>query len=234
MTKSERLAYGFLPREVLSRPSTNLESAPVPMNDSSGQTTHPSLLKEIAEGNSCSRSWPVFVDKYGPILHRWCRRWGASPSDADDVVQECLIVVFRKLDTYRNNPRSNFRSWLKTVAFRIWLQVIEVSERKLRDSAESDAMRLVEWDRFRTHEARNDLAANFDAVADQEILEMACSRVRSMVEPDTWRCFELLKVEGVSGQEVADRLNIKVGSVFTNACRVRKLLKQEVDRLESE
>lgn len=230
-TKVERghLSFAFL---TPSRPI--LQTDPEPMNDFSGQTTNPSLLKEIAEGSGCSRSWPVFVDKYGPILHRWCRRWGASPSDADDVVQECMIVVFRKLDTYRNNPRSNFRSWLKTVAFRIWLQVLEVSERKLRDSGDGDSSRMADWDRLRTHEAHNDLAANFDAIADQEILDMACSRVRSMVEPETWRCFELLKVEGLPGQEVADRLAIKIGSVFTNACRVRKLLKHEVDRLESE
>ncbi len=204
------------------------------MNDFTSQTTNPSLLKEIAEGKACSASWPVFVEKYGPILHRWCRRWGASPSDADDVVQECMIVVFRKLDTYRNNPRSNFRSWLKTVAFRIWLQVLEVSERKLRDSSEGQSMQAFEWERFRTQEARNDLAENFDSMADQEILDLACSRVRNMVEPVTWNCFELLKVEGLPGKAVAERLDVKVGSVFTNACRVRKLLKQEVDRLESE
>jgi len=158
----------------------------------------------------------------------------ADGRNADDVVQECMIVVFRKLDTYRNNPRSNFRSWLKTVAFRIWLQVLEVSERKLRDSSEGQSMQAFEWERFRTQEARNDLAENFDSVADQEILDLACSRVRNLVEPVTWTCFELLKVEGLPGKTVAERLDVKVGSVFTNACRVRKLLKQEVDRLESE
>lgn len=204
------------------------------MRNFTGQTTNLSMLREIAEGKDPSSIWPVFVDKYGPILHRWCRRWGASPSDADDVVQECMIVVFRKLDTYRNNPRSNFRSWLKTVAYRIWLQVIEVSERNLRDPGDGNSGRMADWDRLRSQEARNDLADHFDAIADQEILELACSRVRNLVEPVTWNCFELLKVEGLPGQTIAERLDIKIGSVFTNACRVRKLLKQEVDRLESE
>lgn len=206
------------------------------MADSNGQSTNPSLLREIAEGNSDSPSWPTFVEKYGPILDRWCQRWGASPQDAEDIVQECLIVVYRKLDTYRKSPKSNFRSWLKTVAYRIWLQILEVRERKILESSTSGKVLTQDqcWEGLRSQTAREDLSRSLDAIADREILEVASSRVRAQVEPLTWKCFEMLNLEGAPGKDVAERLDLKVAAVFTNACRVRKLLKMEVERLEAE
>lgn len=204
------------------------------MTDFTGQSTNPSLLRAIAEGQSDSRSWPIFVEKYGPILFRWCQRWGANPQDSEDIVQECLIVVYRKLDTYRKDPRSNFRSWLKTVAYRIWLQVMDVRERKIRETDQTRPIFLEEWEGLRSQAAREDLSRSLDAIADREILELASNRVRDRVEPMTWNCFELSSLQGMSGKEVAERLDINIAAVFTNACRVRKLLKQEVEQLEAD
>jgi len=204
------------------------------MSDLSGHSTNPSLLRAIAEGASDSLSWPIFVEKYGPILARWCHRWGASPQDTEDIVQECLIVVFRRLDTYRSEPRSNFRSWLKTVAYRIWLQLLEIRERNLHEPEGQGIGTPENWDLLGSQEARDDLTRRLDAMADREILELASSSVREQVEPLTWVCFEKLNLEDVPGKDVAAQLGINPAAVFTNACRVRKLLKREIERLESE
>jgi len=87
---------------------------------------------------------------------------------------------------------------------------------------------------LRSQAAREDLSRSLDAMADREIFELATNRVRDSVEPLTWRCFELSDLEGLAGKDVAVKLEIKVAAVFTNACRVRKLLKQEVRRLEAD
>lgn len=195
-------------------------------------TTNLSLLASLASGRSTSESWPIFVEKYGRLLVRWGQRWGARPEDCDEIIQETLILAFRNLDQYQRNPKSNFRSWLKTLAFRCW--------QKVRD----DMLHLQGLDMTRFEErtlrqltsqaACNDLLGTFDAIARDEILEMASQRIKSRVEPETWLCFELMHVEKLPGDEVAMRLTKSRQAVFNNVYRVRRMLRDEILAIDSE
>lgn len=195
-------------------------------------STNLSLLASLAAGRSVSDSWPIFVEKYGRLLVRWGQRWGARPEDCDEIIQETLILAFRNLHQYLRNPKSNFRSWLKTLAFRCW--------QKVRDDVQH--MQGVELKKFdertlrllTTSEACNDLLRSFDAMARDEILELATQRVQSRVEPETWLCFELMHVAKLTGDEVATRLMKTRQAVFNNVYRVRRLLKNEILAIDSE
>lgn len=197
-------------------------------NDSS---THLSLLASLIEGRSASQSWPIFVDKYGRLLYRWAGRWGAGPHDAEEIMQETLILIFQKLEQYYHQPRSNFRSWLKTVAYRCWVQILQDRrEQQLADlqtRMTPEAFRLISSDA-----ARDDLISEFDRIARDEILEMACQRVCAQVEERSWACFELTYFEKLSGREIAERLGIAPASVFSNVSRVRQRLKRQIELLD--
>lgn len=194
-------------------------------------STRLSLLASLIDGQSASESWPLFVDKYGRLLYRWAIRWGAGPHDAEEIMQETLILIFQKLEQYYHQPRSNFRSWLKTVAYRCWVQIMQ--DRKEDRLAElparmpPDALRLISSDA-----ARDDLIREFDRIARDEILEIACQRVRSLVDERTWDCFEMTYFENLRGQQIADRLGIAASTVFSNVCRVRQRLRFEIERLD--
>ena len=194
-------------------------------------STNMSLLESLIQGRSASQSWPIFVEKYGRLLYRWASRWGAGPHDAGEIMQETLILIFQKLEQYCNQPRSNFRSWLKTVAYRCWVQILE--DRKddrlaaLPARMSPNALRLISSDA-----ARDDLISEFDRIARDEILEMACQRVRAQVDERTWACFELTYFEKLTGQQIAERLGIVASTVFSNVCRVRQRLKVEIERLD--
>src|SRR5438105_3104588 len=60
--------------------------------------------------------WRRLVDLYTPLIHGWLRRHGMPPQDADDVAQEVLTVVVRRLPAFRRQPRPGaFRRWLRTI-----------------------------------------------------------------------------------------------------------------------
>jgi len=75
-----------------------------------------SLLDRLGD-QSDSDSWDRLVELYRPLLYAWLRRYDAlQPSDADDLVQEVLLVVTRELPGFQHNrQRGAFRSWLRKI-----------------------------------------------------------------------------------------------------------------------
>ena len=81
-------------------------------------------------------------------------------------------------------------------------------------------------------EARDDLVQHLQAEFDHEVLQEASQRVRQRVAEHTWEAFRLLTEEGLSGTEVAERLEMKVLTVFKAKSKVQKMLQEEVAQLE--
>src|SRR5262245_49776422 len=60
-------------------------------------------------------SWRRLVELYTPLIRGWLGRH-ARLQDADDLVQEVLSVVVRKLPQFVRQPRTGaFRRWLKSI-----------------------------------------------------------------------------------------------------------------------
>ena len=70
------------------------------------------------------------------------------------------------------------------------------------------------------------------AAFDRELLEEAMARVQARVAPHRWLAFQLTAVEGLSGAEVAVRLNMKVASVYTAKNQVNKMVQEVIQKLE--
>lgn len=194
-------------------------------------STRHSLLASLVRGDSASKSWPIFVEKYGMILHAWSMRWGASEHEAEEVVQETLITIYRKLELYQKMEGVHFRAWLKKVAYRCWLAV-------LKTRGDADPLHPVEAPsaetlrRLARPEARADLLNEFDLLATEEILEFARQRVQARVEPSTWKCFELCGMANHASREVAARLDMTQAAVIKAVSRVRRMLREEIDTLD--
>src|SRR5947209_19592475 len=76
--------------------------------------TSTSLLRRL-QGQPDTASWQRLVDLYTPLIRGWLARH-ARLHDADDLVQEVLAIVVRKLPKFRRTPRTGaFRCWLRTI-----------------------------------------------------------------------------------------------------------------------
>src|SRR5262249_4610741 len=71
-------------------------------NDSDSRTGSVVLL--LLRDPSDRQSWGEFVDRYGPKIYGWCRRHGLQDADAEDVTQDVLTQMVRKLRTFGYDP----------------------------------------------------------------------------------------------------------------------------------
>jgi RNA polymerase sigma-70 factor (ECF subfamily) len=76
--------------------------------------TSVSLLGRLA-GAPTDDDWRRLDDLYRPLLRAWMARAGVAGSDADDLVQEILLVVFREVAGFERRRQGAFRAWLRTI-----------------------------------------------------------------------------------------------------------------------
>jgi RNA polymerase sigma-70 factor (ECF subfamily) len=166
------------------------------------------------------------VGQYGPRIYGWCRRWGLQETDAQDVTQNVLLRLARRLRDFSYDPSRSFRAWLKTLAQRAWIDFLE--DRRGGDVGTGDSHVL---DLLDSVEARQDFLAQLDEEFDRELFEQALTRVRLRVAPQTWEAFRLTALEGLSGAEAARQIPMRVGQVFVAKGRFLKLLQAELEQL---
>jgi len=187
-----------------------------------------SLLRRLRQDPTDQVAWGNFVQRYGRRVYSWCRQWQLQEADAEDVTQSVLMILAEKLREFQYDPNGSFRAWLKTVAHHAWGKYVTSQQRPGRGTGDSDTVGLLH-----SVEARDDLAAKLEEEFDHELLELAMLRVAQRVESRTWRAFQLLALQDVSGTEVAATLGMPVGMVYVARSRVQKMLHEEIRSLEN-
>ncbi len=148
-------------------------------------------------------------------------------ADAEDVTQLVLLILAEKMRDFRYDPNGSFRAWLKTVAHHAWSKYLASQQRPGRGSGDSEMLPVLA-----SLAARDDLAARLEDEFDRELLDLAMLRVAQRVEPHTWKAFQMLAIDGLSGAEAAAKLGMQVGMVYVAKGRVQKLLQGEILLLE--
>src|SRR5262245_33777668 len=189
--------------------------------------TSTTLLERLRRAPTDQAAWAEFVDRYGPRIYAWCRRWHLQEADAQDVAQAVLLRLAEKMRTFAYDPARSFRAWLKTLTRHAWDDLRTGRQRHAPGSGDSQVL-----EQLHAVEAREDLVQHLEKEFDQELLDEAMTRVRLRVQPHTWEAFRLTAQEGLTGAEAAQRLGIKVATVFVARNKVQKLLREEVRRLE--
>jgi RNA polymerase sigma-70 factor (ECF subfamily) len=197
------------------------------MADDRSARTSPTLLGKLARSPADQAAWGEFAERYGRKIYGWCRHWQLQQADAEDVTQQVLLKLAQKLRTFAYDPTQSFRAWLKTVTHHAWRDVVASRN---RPGAGSGDTRVLE--RLQSVEAREELVDELNEEFARDLLDEAMARVRLRVQPHTWQAFHLLSVEGRSGAEAAERLGMKVATVFVARSKVQKMLQEEVRRLE--
>jgi RNA polymerase sigma-70 factor (ECF subfamily) len=197
------------------------------MKDAPDLRTSATLLGRLRHQPTDQSAWSEFVDRYGAKIYEWCRRWNLQDADAKDVTQAVLATLCIKMSHFVYDPNLSFRGWLRTLTHHTWYDL--VSSRRLTLVAVGDGENPG-W--LESLEARDDLIARLDEQFDRELLEEATIRIRLRVEPHTWEAFRLTAIEGMSGAAVAERLGLKVATVFKAKSKVQRMFREEIARLE--
>jgi RNA polymerase sigma factor (sigma-70 family) len=189
--------------------------------------TSPTLLGRLRRDTTDETAWRDFVQRYGPQIYRWCRRWGLGEDEAGEVGQNVLVKLAEKMRSFEYDAARSFRGYLKTLTHYAWCDFL--TARKRPDVGEGGSET---FQRLETIEARDDLAARLEEEFDRELLDEAIVRVRLRVAPHTWEAFRLTALEGLSGADASARLGMEVVTVFKAKSKVQKMLQEEVRSLE--
>ena len=162
--------------------------------------------------------WDRFMRRYTPLLAYWARRVGLQDQDADDLVQEVLIVIVRKLPGLRFQSGGSFRGWMRTVLINKW-----------RDRLERRKVVPLKGD------VQTQVPEGADTLEEREhqlyILGHALRLMASAFEPATWQaCWETV-VCGRPATQVAAELGITVNAVYLAKSHVLRRLREDLQGL---
>jgi RNA polymerase sigma-70 factor (ECF subfamily) len=185
------------------------------------------LLARLRQHPTDQAAWVVLIEYYGRHIYRWCRQWKLQDADAEDVTQDILVKLARKLRDFAYDPSRSFRGWLKTLTHHAWRDFLD-SRRRAQAAGDGQA-----WVLLQTLEAREDLFQRLQEAFDHELLEAAKVQVRLRVAPHTWEAFRLLALEGLPVAEVAATVQMQVAMVYVAKSKVQMMLQEEIQKLEA-
>jgi len=152
---------------------------------------------------------------------RWAARLGGPSLETADIVQDVFLAVRRKLPSFE--PRAKVTTWL----YRITENTVRYQRRKLR------------WRRFLGGGA-GDVAGDLEAHEPQALEGLERQEARAQVYRVLDRLGErprtiliLFEMEGISGEEIAERLDMSVGAVWVALHRARAQFLAKLHELEA-
>ncbi len=194
----------------------------------SDHDTSLTLMLRLQKNPADSAAWDVFVQHYRPMIEAWCRKWGLQASDCDDVTQEVLVKLLAAIGQFQYDPSRSLRSWLKTVTHHA-LTDFARARKRLESRVQGQVDLLAE-----SSDAMADLERSLEGAFYGELLDLAMRRVEKRVKPRNWQAFQLTTIEGLSGADAADRLQMPVAQLYVAKNRVQKLLQEEILILRGE
>ena len=189
-------------------------------------TTRLSLLLRIRDARD-AESWGRFVKIYAPMIFRYAQRMGLQDADAADVTQDVLRVVSEAIQGFDYDPQvGRFRGWLKKVAFYTSSQLKKRHRRQPVAAGDSVVQASID-------QSATDVDSRFwNEQYSNRMFELACDRVRPSVQPQTWEAFLATAVREEDPQAVADRLGLKIGSVYVARNRVFSRIREALSDLD--
>lgn len=179
--------------------------------------TSASLLARLAS-RPTDADWRRWHALYAPLIRGWLRHRGVPDVDAEDIAQDVLAVVVRRLPDFQHNSRPGaFRAWLRAIAVHCcrdhWKRrpPAAAPDDALAGVADPDAGPDEWWDREH----------------DRHVMRQLLAEAEAAFEPATWAAFRRFALEGIPAAEVARELGLTANAVFIAKSRVLARLRQE-------
>jgi RNA polymerase sigma-70 factor (ECF subfamily) len=181
-------------------------------------STHASLLARLADGADTG-AWREFDERYRELLWRFARSRGLQPADADDVAQEVLHALTKRLPTFAYDPaKGRFRDYLKTSAANgVWRKLRELGGAPLATGGDDSPPDVAVSD--------DGVERAWEAEWRQYHLRLAMARVRSEFSAQDVAAFEAYAAGSRAASDVAATLGLSVDQVYQAKSRILRRLK---------
>jgi RNA polymerase sigma-70 factor, ECF subfamily len=161
--------------------------------------------------------------EYMGSLYSAALRMTRNPADAEDLVQETYLKAYRAFGSFKAG--TNLKAWLYRILTNTFINSYRARKRRPEQTDIDDVEDLYLYRRLGGLEA-----VSAGRSAEEEVLEhFTEADVKNAVEalPEQFRMAVLLAdVEGFSYKEIADILDIPIGTVMSRLHRGRKALQK--------
>ena len=159
-------------------------------------------------------------------------RYVKSPEDAEEVAQDVLMKVYRKIDAFRGDAALS--SWIYRITFNTAMSRLRSQKSTARfEVPENEMVSDVEENGGRIRRE----AADWSSLADEQMLraQMRLKLARALVElPDIYRVPVILRdIHGLSTEEASSTLGIKEQTLKSRLHRGRAFLRTRLSEFAS-
>jgi RNA polymerase sigma-70 factor (ECF subfamily) len=194
--------------------------------------TRDSLLSRLKDWQD-DVSWRDFFNTYWRLVYGVALKAGLSEQEAQEVVQETVITVARRIPEFKYNPNvCSFKTWLLNLTR--WRIVDQLRKRQpasaaLRSRDSGPPVGTLE-------QVPDPAGLDLDAVWAKEwqahMLQAAIRAVKRKVNPEQYQIFHLCVFKEWPAQKVTRELGISSARVYLAKHRVAAALKREIKALE--
>jgi RNA polymerase sigma-70 factor, ECF subfamily len=171
--------------------------------------TQPDTTGDQAVTDWTPPSWDEVVRTHSARVYRLAYRLTGNPHDAADLTQDVFVRVFRSLSTY---TPGTFEGWLHRITTNLFLDQVRRKQRIRFDALGDDAGER--------------LASPGPAqVFDDNHFDDDVQRALDALPPDFRAAVVLCDIEGLTYEEIAATLGIKLGTVRSRIHRGRSALR---------
>lgn len=167
-------------------------------------------------------SWRQFFDIYWKLIYRTARSVRLTPAEAEDVVQETMVAVWRSIGGFNYDPTmGSFKSWLLTLTRR---RIMDHLRKRYREPF------TVSLDQVPDCEDPA-IESFWEAAWEANLVGAAIERVKGRVDPKQFQIFELYVLKEWPVRRIMDLLGVSATLVYVTKHRVSAQVRKQYKAL---
>jgi RNA polymerase sigma factor (sigma-70 family) len=192
--------------------------------------TRHSLIARLKNWDD-QESWRDFFNTYWKLIYGVAVRAGLNDAAAQDVVQDTIVTVARKISTFRNDPElGSFKGWLFTITRRRIVDYLRRQPKHCAFAEQDDASTAVypegrdlvsfEWER------------TWELEFEKNLVDAALENVKQRVKARQFQLFDCLVLKEWPVEQVTRMLRVNIGQVYFAKYKIGRMLRREILRLQ--
>ena len=167
------------------------------------------LIQGCIAGNR--RMQEALYQRFSPRMYAVCLRYAGNAEEAEDILQEGFIKIFKKLDSFRSE--GSFEGWIRRIFVNTAIEHFR-RKRYLQPVTEKEENTI-----------EGKYVSVLDELAEQDILTLVQD-----LSPGYRTVFNMYVVEGYTHKEIADMLGISEGTSKSQLSRAKVILQEMVKK----